>query len=92
VTALLKDMHLGVWDQPQQHLQIEDDKLAESTYDFFMGEIIPGVPRPAPEQFADGIRVMTARNPKLADFDVSGFLDPSFVKSAEARGLAGTGH
>jgi hypothetical protein len=42
-----------------------------------------------PDQFADTRVILGARNPRIADYDLSRLLDNSFVDAAVARGLAG---
>ena len=51
-------------------------------------DLTPALPYPRPEQFADTVALLGPKNDKLAKIDVPSILDPSFVKSAEERGLA----
>jgi NitT/TauT family transport system substrate-binding protein len=88
IAAVKKDRPNGV-DILKKYLKIDDDKLAQITYDFFVGEVIPSVPLPSADQFAAGISILADKNPRLANFDISKYLDLSYVQSAQARGLAG---
>jgi ABC-type nitrate/sulfonate/bicarbonate transport system substrate-binding protein len=71
----------------KKYLEVDDDQLAQATYDFFVGQVIPSVPTPSPDQFTSGISVLADTNERLVNFDMSGYLDPSYVQSAQARGL-----
>lgn len=90
--AAIKTDRAGALTVLKKYLEIDDDKLAQATYDFFVGEVIPSVPLPSADQFATGLGILADTNPRLANFDISPYLDPSFVQSAQSRGLAGTGH
>ncbi len=69
----------------------DDDKLMGSVYDAYTGTgLWPEVPYVTPAMFDDTKAVISARDPKMKDYDVSKLIDSSFVKSAEERGLAKT--
>lgn len=57
------------------------------TADYYMKEIVPALPYPKPEQFTDALAVLATRNDAAKTYDVNKLLDPSFVKSADSRGL-----
>jgi hypothetical protein len=48
---------------------------------------VPNVPLPDPKQFADGIAILSERNDKVVGFDVSKYIDASYVQHAVALGL-----
>jgi ABC-type nitrate/sulfonate/bicarbonate transport system substrate-binding protein len=77
----------GAMSVLKAQLKLEDDKVVAATYDYFMGKVVPNLPLPTPEQFAESVSLLSERNEKVKGFDISKYLDPSFVKSAEARGL-----
>lgn len=64
-----------------------DDTLMSQAYDFYMNNIIPALPYPRPELYANDVTVLTKKNAAVKNVDLSQMLDPSFVKSAADRGL-----
>ncbi len=64
-----------------------DERAMSLAYDFFMGEVIPPLPYPKVEQFADAQSQLGARNEKVRAYKLANLLDPSFVQRAAARGL-----
>jgi NitT/TauT family transport system substrate-binding protein len=72
----------------KRSFKYEDPAVLDTTYDYFAQHIWPTLPYAKPEQFSAIIDVAAQTNPKVKGFDVSSILDPSFVKSAEDRGLA----
>ncbi|HKF74552.1 MAG TPA: ABC transporter substrate-binding protein [Candidatus Dormibacteraeota bacterium] len=79
----VSDRALGKWEQ------VTDPALLKDTYAFYTKEIFTAYPTPVPGQYQAAIEVLKAQNPKLATFDVSKILDPSFVKSAQSRKVGG---
>ena len=75
------------YDAIKKYFKIEDEKTLARTYDYFVGGVYPVLPYPRAEQFTDAQAILAQKNEKLRGFDVSKILDPSFVKSAEDRGL-----
>jgi hypothetical protein len=74
-------------DVLRKYHKIDDQKALDATYDFFIGSVIPSLPAPKPEQWADSVTILGEKNAKVKTFDVSKMLDDSFVKSAGERGL-----
>jgi ABC-type nitrate/sulfonate/bicarbonate transport system substrate-binding protein len=72
----------------KKYLKLDDDQALSLTYDYGTKNLFPSVPTIKPEHLADSIQVLSERNPKARDYDVTKMLDPSFVKCAEDRGLA----
>lgn len=68
-------------------LKLEDDAVVAATYDFFIGEVVPSVPTPKAEQFADEITIMSQSNDKVKGFNIAPYIDPSFLAKSIARGL-----
>jgi NitT/TauT family transport system substrate-binding protein len=68
-------------------LKLEDDAVVAATYDFFIGEVVPRVPTPKAEQFADGITILSQSNDKVKGFNIAPYIDPSFLEKSIARGL-----
>jgi NitT/TauT family transport system substrate-binding protein len=71
----------------KRNFKLEDDEAVKAGYDYFSG-IHPSYPYPKIEQFSSIIANIKQQNPNAKDFDFAKTLDPSFVKSAEDRGLA----
>ncbi|MFI5267937.1 MAG: hypothetical protein ACHQ7M_11230, partial [Chloroflexota bacterium] len=71
----------------KKYLKITDPKALQLNYDYYVGEVIPDQPYPAPEGFKDALAGLAAQNPKAAGFDINKVIDPSFVKSAADRGV-----
>lgn len=69
-------------------LKSNDTAGMQATYDYYASEIIPALPYPRPEQFTDALTVLATRNAKAKTFDIGSLLDPSFVQSADSRGLS----
>jgi hypothetical protein len=44
-------------------LRLDDDRVAEVIYDYFMGNVVPSVPVPTPEQFAETINLLAESTP-----------------------------
>jgi NitT/TauT family transport system substrate-binding protein len=68
-------------------LKIEDDAVVAATYDFFIGKIVPRVPTPKVEQFADEITILSQSNDKVKGFNIAPYIDPSFLEQSITRGL-----
>jgi hypothetical protein len=58
-------------------------------YDYYTANVLPPLPYPRAEQFADIVAQLTETNESVRSFDVNSMLDASFVQSAADRGLAG---
>ena len=72
----------------KKQLKLEDDRVVEITYDYFMGKVVPRVPTPTVGQFSESIALLGESNEKVKGFDISKYIDASFVQSADARGLS----
>jgi NitT/TauT family transport system substrate-binding protein len=73
----------------RRSLNIEADEDLNVTYDYFSRpDLMPSLPYPRPEQFADTLSVLGQTNERVSKLDVSVLLDASFVRSAEQRGVA----
>jgi NitT/TauT family transport system substrate-binding protein len=70
-------------------LKSDDDVLMKETLDYYLEQVFGPYPESNPDQFADAIEQLSQKNDKIKDFDLSKLLDDSFVKSAQARNLAG---
>jgi ABC-type nitrate/sulfonate/bicarbonate transport system substrate-binding protein len=65
----------------KKYLKIEGAP-ANTDYDYFVGQVIPDRPVVSADQFTDGIAVLATKNEKLKDFDMSKYIDASFVDHA----------
>jgi ABC-type nitrate/sulfonate/bicarbonate transport system substrate-binding protein len=81
-----KDQALKVLEK---YLNTSDRRGLESTYDFFVGSVIPQYPVINREQFTDSIAHLSATNEKVKAFDVSTVIDNSLVQSAIDRRVGG---
>jgi len=68
-------------------LKLDDQKALDYTYNYYALNVVPTVPYPKAEQFADALEEVAKRNEKARGFDSSRILDDSFVKSAVERGI-----
>lgn len=73
----------------KKYLKSDDDGAMGATYDFNANEVIPTLPYPRPEQFADAVQQLSVNNPHVANVDLTTVLDGSLVQSAADRGLGG---
>lgn len=71
----------------KNQLQLDDDAIASATYDFFAKSVVPSVPLAQPAQFADTISLLAEKDPRVANFDISKYIDSSYVNKAVALGL-----
>ena len=71
----------------EKYLKSNDERGMSAAYDFYVNDVYPTAPFPAPEMFADSLAELAKKNPALKNFDVSKILDRSFVQSAVDRGL-----
>jgi len=82
-----KDLALKVL---AKYLKNDDQRALQTTYDFFVGQVTPTYPTTSTDQFADVIAQLSPQNDKIASFDLTKLLDPSFVQSAIDRHLGGS--
>ena len=61
------------------------DQIANVLYDYFVGQVIPANPVATADQFTDGIAVAAEKNAQLRGFDMSRYIDGSFLEQAEKR-------
>jgi NitT/TauT family transport system substrate-binding protein len=73
----------------KKYFKSEDDHAMNVAYDFFVKEVTPARPYPKAEQFKQAQETLAKKNPRVAQVDLDKVLDPTFVKSASDRGLAG---
>jgi ABC-type nitrate/sulfonate/bicarbonate transport system substrate-binding protein len=85
--ALMKADRAAALPVLKAQLSLEDDSVVAATYDFFARGIVPAVPLADPKQFADGIAILSEKNDKVKGFDVSKYIDTSYVQKSVALGL-----
>jgi len=85
--ALMKKDRAGALPVLKAQLSLEDDAIVAATYDFFAKAVVPSVPLPEPKQFADSISILSDKNDKVKGFDISKFIDASYIQKAVALGL-----
>jgi NitT/TauT family transport system substrate-binding protein len=85
--ALMKKDRAGALPVLKAQLSLEDDAIVGATYDFFAKTVVPSVPLPEAKQFADSITILGDKNDKVKGFDISEFIDASYIQKAVALGL-----
>jgi NitT/TauT family transport system substrate-binding protein len=85
--ALMKADKAGALPVLKAQLSLDDDSIVSATYDFFATDVVPSVPMPAANQFADSISLLAEQNEKVAGFDVSKYIDTSYLQNAVNAGL-----
>jgi NitT/TauT family transport system substrate-binding protein len=85
--AVMKSDKAAALPVLKDQLQLTDDAIASATYDFFAGSVVPSDPLPDAAQFNDSIAILGEKNPKIVGFDISKYIDPSYVQKAVAMGL-----
>jgi NitT/TauT family transport system substrate-binding protein len=86
IARLKKDKPFA-YDVIKKYLKLDDQKLLDATYDYYIAKVTPSLPYPKPEQFTDTVAQIAQKNPKAKTFDLNKLLDTSFVQSAADRGL-----
>jgi NitT/TauT family transport system substrate-binding protein len=71
----------------EKYLQSQDQQGMEAAFDYYTQNVLPALPFPKVEQFADAQRTTSAVNAKAQEVRVESFLDSTFVQSAADRGL-----
>jgi NitT/TauT family transport system substrate-binding protein len=71
----------------KKYFKSDDTHAMEVAYDYFAKSVIPSLPYPTPEQYADAKEVLGVKNDAVKNFDVTKMLERSFVDSAAQRGL-----
>jgi NitT/TauT family transport system substrate-binding protein len=94
VDALLEGIARVHSDRPlaiellKTNLSLDAEEDLNATYDYYARqELMPSLPYPRPEQFADTIEILGKADERLPKLDIPALLDSSFIKSAEDRGL-----
>src|SRR5712691_12159426 len=85
--ALMKKDRAGALPVLKAQLSLEDDAIVAATYDFFAKSVVPSVPLPEAKQFADSVTILSDKNDKVKGFDISKFIDTSYIQKAVALGL-----
>jgi NitT/TauT family transport system substrate-binding protein len=75
----------GSVDLIKKYLKLDDDKTAGALYDYFVGKIIPANPVVSANQFTDGTAILATQNDKLKGFDMSKYIDTSYLQNAVAK-------
>jgi NitT/TauT family transport system substrate-binding protein len=73
----------------KSNLNLDAEEDLNATYDYYTRpELMPSLPYPRAEQFADTLEILGKTDERLPKLDLAPLLDPSFIKSAETRGVA----
>jgi NitT/TauT family transport system substrate-binding protein len=83
--AAEKDDRPGSIALIKQYLKLSDDKVANVLYDYFVGKVIPANPTVSASQFVDGTAVLATQNDKMKGFDMSKYVDGSYLQNAIAK-------
>ena len=82
-TDMVTDM-----DRASEALVAATDTAAmQATAGYYTKEVIPALPYPRAPMFKDSLAVLATRNEAAKGYNLNKLLDPSFVKSADSRGL-----
>ncbi len=69
----------------KKYLKLDDDDALSATYDFSTKELFPSLPMIKTGHLADAVSVLSQKNPRVKDLDLSKMIDNSLVKSAADR-------
>ncbi|HEX6510836.1 MAG TPA: ABC transporter substrate-binding protein, partial [Chloroflexota bacterium] len=72
----------------KKYFKSDDDHAMEVTWNFFANDVETLNPVTSPDQYTDTVEELAKKNAKIKSLDVNSFIDNSFVKSAQDRGLA----
>jgi NitT/TauT family transport system substrate-binding protein len=86
-TAAAKKDKPGSLDVIKKQLDIKDDKIASTVYDYFMTKVVPQYPTPSADQFTDAKALLGLSNAKILTVDATKFVDATFVKSSQDRNI-----
>ena len=75
----------------KKYFKSDDEKAMEVTWNFFANDVETLNPVTTPEQYTDTINELAKKNAKVKGFDVSKYIDNSFVKAAQDKGVAKQG-
>lgn len=67
----------------KDYLKVDDPQALSDAYDYYAREVTPSVPLPTAAQCRQVIDSLASTNEKLRGFDVSRYIDDSFVRAAE---------
>lgn len=83
LTKTNKDLAIATY---KKHTKNDNQALAEDAWNYYT-PILPAMPHPTIDQFKETVAILGELNPKVNNVDLKTFIDDSFVKDAEARGL-----
>ncbi len=89
-TAQLKKDKPGTIAVLKKYYKSDDEAAMGETFDYFAAEVLPALPYPRPEMLGDAVKELSKKNEKIASFDLSKLLDPSFVQNAADRKVGGS--
>jgi len=83
--AAEKDDKAGSVALIKTYLKLDDDKVANTLYDYFVGKVIPANPTVSADQFVSGTAILAAQDDKLKGYDMSKFVDQSYLQNSVAK-------
>jgi NitT/TauT family transport system substrate-binding protein len=72
----------------KKYFKSDDEHAMDVTWNFFANDVETLNPVTSPDQYTDTINELAKKNPKVKTFDVNKYIDNSFVKEAESKGVA----
>jgi hypothetical protein len=69
------------------YFKSDNEHAMSVAYDFFVGEVLPVLPYPETNQFAEAQKVLGQKNAKVNTVDVGKLIDRAYVQSAANRKL-----
>lgn len=77
-----KDFTIGVL---KKYFKLDDATALESAYEFFVKEVTPAYPFAKADQLTTSVGILSKKNPKVKDVDLTKIIDSSFMQSAQDR-------
>jgi NitT/TauT family transport system substrate-binding protein len=78
-----KDLAIATYKKRTKN---DSQALAEDAWNYYT-PILPALPYPRVDQFSESLDILADLNPKVKSVNLDTFIDDSFVRDAEARGL-----
>jgi NitT/TauT family transport system substrate-binding protein len=88
MTAILEAIALQKRDRAltegvmEKYLKLSDREQLDTTYDFFVGKLMPDVPTVSTDQFGQAIDTIAEKDPSIRNLDLSRLVDTSFLQAA----------
>jgi NitT/TauT family transport system substrate-binding protein len=71
-----------------QYLKLDDQDTLNKTWQYYVQNIVPDMPAMQPNQLADAVNTLAAKNPNVKGFDLGKLIDNEFVDRARPSASA----